>query len=66
MIEDFRRGEDVIEIGARFGVADFTALIARAVPRDRGDDTLIRLNGGSLLLEDVRLGDLSARDFVFG
>ena len=64
-VEDFRSGEDVIEIAARFGVAGFDALIARAVSRDGGDDTLIRLDGGSMRLEDVRLDSLTAADFDF-
>lgn len=65
VVEDFRFGEDVVVVGARFGVADFDALIARAVPRDSGDDTLIRLDGGTMRLEDVRLASLSASDFDF-
>lgn len=64
-IEDFGRGDDVIEIAARFGASDFEDVISRAQSRDGGDDTLIVLDRSRLLLEDVRIGSLDASDFVF-
>lgn len=57
-IEDFRPGEDTILIGPGLGVSDFAGLAARAEPRDGGEDTLILLDGGRLLLEDLRVSEL--------
>ncbi len=66
IIQDFTVGQDVLQIGAQFGVSSFSALMARAYSADAGRDTVIYLNHGAVVLDGVTLASLSASDFVFG
>ncbi len=58
--------EDRIEIASGFGIVDFAALMALARPAEGGDSTLFNFgNGNTLLIEDVRMGQLTAAQFGF-
>ncbi len=64
-IERFGTG-DTVELATSLGVSNFSELLDRARSVDDGDDTLIDFGGGNtLLLEDVRLGSLTADMFGF-
>jgi len=64
-IEDFGAG-DVIMLAAGLGLGSFGEVLALATSVGGGDDTLLNFGGGnSLRLEDVRLSELVASDFLF-
>jgi Ca2+-binding RTX toxin-like protein len=64
-IEDLSTG-DRVQINTSFGIKDFSALLALARSVEGGDSTLIDFGGGNtLLLEDVRIGGLTAEQFMF-
>lgn len=62
-ITDFDAANDVIVLGgapAGFGLADLAGRVSQ-----QGDDVLIDLGGGSILLQDTALGSLSADNIEF-
>jgi Ca2+-binding RTX toxin-like protein len=60
-ITDFGRGADRIDFDGQF--SDFDAIVAAA--KDTGKGVRIAYDGGSVLLEGVKLADLSEGDFLF-
>ena len=63
-VEDFVRGEDMIDLTRFDGVAGFDDLTLR----QSGDDLVIDLRGsggGTLTLEGTALGDIDGDDFLF-
>ena len=59
-IKDFKHGQDVI------GIAGFDVGFDDIELTKKGKDTLVGIDGVDLaLLEDVKVGDLSASDFLF-
>lgn len=64
-IEDFRAGTDRIEIAKALGVPGFAALKATARTADGGEDLVFDFGSHELRLEDTRLSELSASDFLF-
>ena len=64
-IEDFRSGVDNIEIAKSLGVSNFNQLKATARTVDGGEDLVLDFGKHELRLEDTKLADLSASDFLF-
>lgn len=60
------RDDDMIQLLPMTGITSFDELLAAAAPTGGGDNTYIDFGGGNgLLLENVRLSDLSAAQFGF-
>lgn len=64
-IEDFKAGCDSIEIAKSLGVSSFADLTAIARTDDGGEDLVFDFGKSELRLEDTRLSELSASDFLF-
>jgi Ca2+-binding RTX toxin-like protein len=61
-IADFASGTDIIDLSA-YGLAGFDAVLDLA--SQRNGDTLLNFGGGDILrIDDVRLADLDASDFI--
>jgi hypothetical protein len=61
-IADFGTGADVIDLSA-YGIASFDALLDLA--SERRGDTFLNFGAGDVLrIDDVRLADLDASDFI--
>ncbi|MDX3976590.1 calcium-binding protein [Shinella sp.] len=64
-IEDFRADFDTIEIAKSLGVSSFADLTDIARTADGGKDVVFDFGRSELRLEDTKLADLSASDFLF-
>ncbi|MGQ3279247.1 MULTISPECIES: calcium-binding protein [Hyphomicrobiales] len=64
-IEDFKTGYDSIEIAKSLGVSNFADLTDIARTADGGEDLVFDFGKSELRLEDTKLSDLSASDFLF-
>lgn len=64
-IEDFQIGYDKIEIAKSLGATDFNDLAAFARTADGGEDLVFDFGKQELRLEDTKLANLSASDFLF-
>lgn len=64
-IEDFQTNFDTIEIAKSLGVSSFADLKDIARTADGGKDVVFDFGKHELRLEDIKLADLSASDFLF-
>ena len=64
-IEDFQTNFDKIEIAKSLGVSSFADLSDIARTADGGKDVVFDFGQSELRLEDIKLADLSASDFIF-
>lgn len=64
-IEDFKVGFDKIEIAKSLGVSSFDGLTEIARTVDRGGDLVFDFGKIELRLDDTKLSELSASDFLF-
>jgi Ca2+-binding RTX toxin-like protein len=64
-IEDFQANFDTIEISKSLGVSSFADLTDIARTADGGKDVVFDFGQSELRLDDVKLADLSASDFLF-
>lgn len=64
-IEDFQTNFDKIEISKGLGVSSFADLTDIARTADGGKDVVFDFGQSELRLDDIKLADLSASDFLF-